>query len=61
MLTALSRGASGGAGFLLAGLLAGGAGGVGLALKPGLGAPLATAPLATGATTAGGGGGGAGF
>lgn len=59
ILTALSLGARGGAGFLLAGRLAGGAGG--LAFPPALGTPFAIVPFVTGATTAGGGGGGAGF
>lgn len=41
ILTALSRGAGGGAGFLAAGRLVGGAGGVGLALMMGCKAPFA--------------------
>jgi len=61
MLTALSLGAGGGAGFLPAGLFPGGAGGLGLAFRPGLEAPLVIVPLAMDATGAGGGGGGAGF
>ena len=61
MLTALSLGAGGGAGFLPAGLFPGGAGGLGLAFRPGLEAPLVIVPLAMDATGAGGGGGGANF
>lgn len=61
MLTALSLGAGGGAAFLPAGLLPGGAGGVGLAFSPGLEAPLVILPLAVDATGAGGGGGGTGL
>jgi len=61
MLTALSLGAGGGAGFLPAGLFPGGAGGLGLAFGPGLETPLVIVPLAMDATGAGGGGGGAGL
>ena len=59
MLTALSLGAGAGAGFFAAGLLDGGAGGVGFALAPGCG--MAPLPLIIGATTAGGAGGGVGL
>lgn len=55
MLTALSRGAGGGAGFRPMGLFAGGAGGVGLAFAA---AAAAAAPFVFGAV---GGGGGAGL
>lgn len=63
MLTALSRGAGNGAGFLLPGRLAGGAGGAGL--EPRLvTTPLGPKPFAAGtgraAATCGGGGGGGG-
>lgn len=63
MLTALSRGAGNGAGFLLPGRLAGGAGGAGLAPRL-MVTPLGAKPFAAGkgraAATGGGGGGGGG-
>lgn len=61
MLTALSRGVGNGAGFLLPGRLAGGAGGAGL--EPLEATPLGPEPFATGTdrvATGGGGGGGGG-
>ena len=66
MLTALSLGAGGGAGFLPAGRFVGGAGGVGLARTEGIACdvPFGTNPFVVGtgrAAAAGGGGGGAGF
>jgi len=65
-LTALSLGAGGARGFRppAAGLFAGGAGGVGLAFRAGLGAPFACETVmlgeGTGRAAAGGGGGGGG-
>lgn len=60
MLTALSRGAGNGAGFLVPGRLAGGAGGAGLELRLDV-TPFGPKPFAAGtarAATGGGGGGG---
>ena len=68
MLTALSLGAGGGAGFRPAGRFVGGAGGVGLARAVGIGrvaVPFETTPFAVAGggwtTVAGGGGGGVGL
>lgn len=61
MLTALSRGVGNGAGFLLPGRLAGGAGGAGLELRVEV-TPLGPIPFRAGMdrVAAGGGGGGGG-